>query len=254
MKLFKNLLSRGLWGIYGKPICRWWLGAEMEERAYVISKWYFIAIICLATITLKLPELIIFGKLNEWGDFLAGLFGPMAFAWLIVGYNLQRVELQRNTNALKSQADELKNTLIQHKKMVELETKSLYATFLPMLIFKDSEKVEFSDGSYRFDIFFQNAGGAALGAKFLNVRAGYNTYSGPDTKKNLKFLHVITPVMSGEAVVYSVLCKDGGHPEIVWLEVTLPTTLGRDQRTDFELVYSSDHEGYYCQSQKSSLV
>lgn len=47
-------------------------------------------------------------SLNEWGDFLAGMTAPIAFIWLIVGYFLQRKELNQNTAALKEQSEELK--------------------------------------------------------------------------------------------------------------------------------------------------
>lgn len=46
-------------------------------------------------------------SLNEWGDFLAGIVSPLAFLWLIVGYNLQRKELKSNTEALLFQRDEM---------------------------------------------------------------------------------------------------------------------------------------------------
>ena len=45
-------------------------------------------------------------KLNEWGDFLAGITAPIAFLWLIIGYMLQSKELKMNTEALVQQAEE----------------------------------------------------------------------------------------------------------------------------------------------------
>lgn len=49
-------------------------------------------------------------KPSEFGDFLAGVFGPLAIFWLVCGYLQQGVELQQNTQALKLQADELKHS------------------------------------------------------------------------------------------------------------------------------------------------
>ena len=46
-------------------------------------------------------------KLNEWGDFLAGITAPIAFLWLIIGYMLQSKELKMNTEALLQQSQEL---------------------------------------------------------------------------------------------------------------------------------------------------
>ena len=47
------------------------------------------------------------GKLNELGDFLAGVLTPVFFLWLVVGYFLQRDEFGLQRNELKLQRDEL---------------------------------------------------------------------------------------------------------------------------------------------------
>ena len=39
-------------------------------------------------------ELLRAGTLNELGDFLAGVFTPLAFGWLVYGYLLQSKELR----------------------------------------------------------------------------------------------------------------------------------------------------------------
>lgn len=48
---------------------------------------------------------------NEFGDFLAGAFGPVALFWLVIGYFQQGEELQM-------QAHELRNAVAQHKDLV----------------------------------------------------------------------------------------------------------------------------------------
>lgn len=58
-------------------------------------------------------------KLNEFGDFCAGVFGPLMLLWLILGYLQQGRELKQNTNALMLQAEELKNTVEQNKELVK---------------------------------------------------------------------------------------------------------------------------------------
>ncbi len=55
---------------------------------------------------------------NEFGDFLAGAFSPVAFFWLVLGYLQQQKELQQNTKALELQAEELRNSVEQYKEMV----------------------------------------------------------------------------------------------------------------------------------------
>lgn len=56
--------------------------------------------------------------LNEIGDFFAGIFGPLAFLWLVLGYLQQGAELRQNVEALRLQAEELKNSVDQQKQLV----------------------------------------------------------------------------------------------------------------------------------------
>ena len=57
---------------------------------------------------------------NEWGDFLAGSFAPLAFLWLVLGYLQQGDELRLSTDALLLQAEELKNSAQQQRELVEV--------------------------------------------------------------------------------------------------------------------------------------
>ncbi|WP_143735909.1 hypothetical protein [Methyloprofundus sedimenti] len=76
---------------------------------------YSVFIYCLISPQLdKLRTL----PLNELGDFLAGVFGPLAIFWLILGFLQQGKELQQSTEALELQAKELKNSVEQQKGLV----------------------------------------------------------------------------------------------------------------------------------------
>lgn len=64
-------------------------------------------------------------KLNNLGDFLAGVFAPIAFLWLIVTVFLQkqelaetRKEIARQSDAMKAQVEEAK----AHKEFIERQT------------------------------------------------------------------------------------------------------------------------------------
>jgi hypothetical protein len=59
-------------------------------------------------------------ELNAIGDFLAGVFGPIAFLWLVLGYIQQGRELKLSSEALHLQAQELKNSVEQQKEMVDI--------------------------------------------------------------------------------------------------------------------------------------
>jgi len=62
---------------------------------------------------------------NNIGDFLAGVFGPLAILWLILGFFQQGVELRQNTRALDLQAEELHNSVEQQRSLVEVSRKQM---------------------------------------------------------------------------------------------------------------------------------
>ncbi len=74
-----------------------------------------VAVICVS----RYPELQAL-SLNNLGDFLAGVFGPLAILWLVLGYFQQGIELRQNTEALRLQAEELRNSVEQQKQLVEV--------------------------------------------------------------------------------------------------------------------------------------
>ena len=57
---------------------------------------------------------------NELGDFLAGVFTPLAFGWLVYGYFLQTRELGLQREELKHQREELEETRKTLSEQVEL--------------------------------------------------------------------------------------------------------------------------------------
>lgn len=56
---------------------------------------------------------------NEFGDFMAGAFGPLALFWLVCGYFQQGAELHQNTAALRLQAVALEKQVEELEKSVK---------------------------------------------------------------------------------------------------------------------------------------
>lgn len=85
----------------------------------VIATTIYLALIVLlvAWKACTLPSM----PLNEIGDFLAGVFGPIAILWLILGFFQQGQELRQNNKALHMQAAELKASVQQQVAMVEAQ-------------------------------------------------------------------------------------------------------------------------------------
>lgn len=63
--------------------------------------------------------------LNEIGDFLAGIFGALAFFWLVIGYFMQNKELSLSRETLNHQLKEFKNSIDQQKIQNDILEKEL---------------------------------------------------------------------------------------------------------------------------------
>lgn len=77
-------------------------------------------------------------KLNEKGDVLAGIFSPLAFLWLVYGYLQQGHGLKQNTESLRLQAIELKNSVDEQKKLIKIHEEDQKVRFeqaKPILVF-----------------------------------------------------------------------------------------------------------------------
>ena len=64
-------------------------------------------------------------NMNEIGDYFAGLIAPLAFLWFVLAYFKQSQDVKQNAEALKMQADELKNTVKEMQQANEIENQKL---------------------------------------------------------------------------------------------------------------------------------
>lgn len=120
----------------------------------------------------KFDELILL-KLNEIGDLSAGIFGPVAFLWLVLGYVQQGRELKLSSEALQLQAKELKHSVDQQKEMVGIAGRQLEAELEKILYereqrnralmpkFKVLASVPTAGPQLDIDIALRNLGGLA---------------------------------------------------------------------------------------------
>ena len=81
-----------------------WVGRASTVFGLAVSTLYVSGMTLTAII--RFDELKSLG-LHEIGDFLAGVFAPLALLWLILGYFQQGKELRQNSDALALQAREL---------------------------------------------------------------------------------------------------------------------------------------------------
>ena len=103
-------------------------------------------------------ELLRAGNLNELGDFLAGVFTPLAFGWLVYGYLLQSKEI-------RLQREELTLTRKQLGKQIELLQEQVTADYqdsIPRLVLRIASHADW------WWWIVENKGGHAKGIELLN--------------------------------------------------------------------------------------
>lgn len=73
---------------------------------------------------------------NELGDALAGIFAPIAFFWLIMGYIQQGKQLDQNTKALEQQEkalqlqiEEMKESVKQQEELAKIQKQQMTSTY-----------------------------------------------------------------------------------------------------------------------------
>lgn len=100
-----------------------------------------ITIAWLVFIYQKIQQEALPKNLNEFGDFIAGAFAPLAFFWLVRGYYQQGHELQ-------GQAIELKNSVKQQQRLAEIyeeEMRQKHFQVQPILIFTCNDIREYQE-------------------------------------------------------------------------------------------------------------
>jgi len=93
--------------------------------------------------------------LNEVGDFLSGAFGPVAFLWLILGFLQQGDELRQGTEALRLQAQELRNSVEQQSIMAEAAIQQIDAQ-------REALKLQLEETERTFRANFVFGGGPSI--------------------------------------------------------------------------------------------
>lgn len=122
--------------------------------------------------------------LNEVGDFLAGVFGPLTIFWLVLGFFQQGIELKQNTRALELQAKELRHSVEQQRQLVEV-SKNQFDAELEALRYERTRQEQSSlavfichgvggthkgNGEHHFRTQIKNTGHAASAVSILANR------------------------------------------------------------------------------------
>jgi hypothetical protein len=79
-------------------------------------------------------------KPQDFATFLSGVFAPLAFLWLVLGFRQQGDELKNSADALWLQGEELRNSVEQQRQLVEVSREQLDAEKAARL--RDEEEQE----------------------------------------------------------------------------------------------------------------
>ncbi|WP_227518806.1 hypothetical protein [Acinetobacter sp. ANC 4169] len=157
---------------------KWGIGITVIWLSVIIAFWIFGG--------LTSPK-----SLNELGDFLAGIFAPVAFLWLILGYVQQGKQLDQNTKALEQQEralqlqiDEMRESVKQQAELAKIQREqleSLHQSVQPELrAIKGYWRVEQEEDQllYIMTLSVQNIGkGMACNLHVINKANGSVIYS-----------------------------------------------------------------------------
>lgn len=66
---------------------------------------------------------------DAFATFLSGVFAPLAFLWLVLGFEQQGDELKNSARALRLQGEELRHSVEQQRQLVEVSREQLAAEY-----------------------------------------------------------------------------------------------------------------------------
>lgn len=105
---------------------RIWLGLGLTAGWLVLGAVYVTNVLGWSRFSFLPPD--------QLGSFLEGAFAPLAFLWLVIGYFLQKKELENNTRALLAQAEQIQRqseqAIIQSEKLAASEMHARQDVFL----------------------------------------------------------------------------------------------------------------------------
>jgi hypothetical protein len=184
-------------------------------------------------------------KLNEWGDFFAGFFAPVAFLWLVLGYLQQGQELQLSTKALELQAEELRSSVDQQRQLVELTRKQVDAerealkeerqlrrnAAKPKFILSNSG-LSVANGVVRYNSYIENVGNTATELTFeFEPKIKYATLTTMTSfarglRVPFEFMYTSSQAEPGAYLIIRYFDADGSIGESFFELIVVPPTPG----------------------------
>jgi hypothetical protein len=118
-------------------------------------------------------------RLNEWGDFLAGVAAPVALLWLVLGYLQQGIELRQNTEALRLQYQELRSQVKETAALAKSAGRQAAAAESLVAVTNDSARqaAERAEAVYQPQLYCEGCSGGPSGRKMTMSNIGASVTS-----------------------------------------------------------------------------
>jgi len=176
-----------------------------EVAGSVVTVAYLVGVVVLVYMKREsLPDL----ALNSIGDFLAGVFGPIAFLWLVLGYRQQGRELKLSSEALRMQADELKQSVEQQTIMANAAVQQIESQ-RAALEFQQREFERSISPAFRFES--ASRGGGTIGGPVRSVTRLINS-----GKEVSDVLIVFEPPIGGNEQFVVPIARNNSTQDLVF--------------------------------------
>lgn len=114
--------------------------------------------------------------LNEVGDFLAGVFGPVAFLWLVLGFLQQGEELRMQATELRNSVEQQASLAATAKQQIDMQAMEREIALKALFTFESNSFIHSrSEGWVQSKVRIKNEGKKALNATIYsdqNVNQG----------------------------------------------------------------------------------
>ncbi len=197
MKTFWNWLGKqAVW--WGSHSLVWWVG-------HLTAIYVGLVILVVAA---RFDELLAL-PLNSLADFSAGVFGPVAFLWLVLGYKQQGDELKVSSAALEAQVGELRSSMELQRSIAEKQDRMLdpvlYVDYVNTLSSNDGVVNSFvlinrGDTCRRVEVTAGTIGGVSVPHLHLDI-----SVLAKDTQYPFSFAEVQPGVSVGIVISYQRL-------------------------------------------------
>ena len=205
----------------------------MRERVAVALTIIWI-VGALVFLTVRSGEVAVMSP-NEWGDFFAGVFSPIALLWLVLGYFQQGKEL-------RLQVEELRRSVEQQK---ELASATKYEVELSRLFHEHQMEKEDRDAQPRFVVTPLGCSAHPPSIMWFEItnRGAHITDLCVSSDTGHCLPRFLPTMEHGGRVKFEVKDMKDGY-QAVMINISYIDSAGKEKAQDIHFVYIEEDENY----------